>query len=467
MTPNILKLAICARFKMPFTFDDICLVMISQLFDLLNHLENLLWSSLAVPLLLVVGIFFTFRLRVPQLRQFPQVVKEFFHTLRHTTQEEGRGITPIRAFFASIGGCIGIGNVVAVCTAIKLGGPGALFWMWVAAFLGMSIKYAEVYLGIKFRIQNRHGSYDGGPMYYLQKAFGSPHIPAAVALLLAFSGTEVFIFKAMTSACKIIAFPLISYAPLKHGLAVTLLLLAILHTSSGGMDRIGKVSSYIIPLFLLAFVGMVSWVLLLHRREMGEMLALIFRSAFTGHAAVGGFAGSSLLLTISQGITRACYSGDIGIGYAAMVHAESNCTDPKKQARMVILDIFIDTFVVCTATTLVIFITGVWQEDIPASAMVHTALARYFPYMHIFMPLFIITLGYSSLTAFFGVGLKCANFLHPAHGSKIYYGYAICSWILFSLVDESDAMTAMSIAAALLLCFNVVGIFRLRKEVEV
>lgn len=432
--------------------------MLDQVFSFLDSIDEALWSYLCIPLMIVLGGLFSMRFRFVQIFKFSSVLRVFFEAAREK-RGSTKGVHPISAFFASIGGCIGIGNLVAVCTAIQIGGPGAIFWMWVAATLGMTIKYAEVYLGGIYRRPNAGGGYDGGPMYFLQTVFRGPLIPIIVALLLCVYGTEIYMFKVVTHS-------VVENWHVNEYLVISLLLFLVVYVGSGGIDRVGKITSVIIPIFLVLFATMSLWVLVQHIHEWPKMFLTIFSSAFTGHAAVGGFAGSGMLLTMSQGVARGCYTGDIGVGYASIVQAETSCTDPKRQAQLAILGIFLDTFVVCTLSTLLIMVTGVWKLDIPASLMVQQALSLYFPYMELYMPIFLFILGYSSLIAFFCVGIKCARFIHKKRGPLLYYLYAGSSFLLFSFVDQRYALTIMSITGALLLAINLTGMYRLKERVE-
>lgn len=431
--------------------------MIASFLTHLNQLDDLLWSYLAIPLIIAIGLYLTFKARFSQVIKFQRVVKDFVCASK--MENTNQGIHPIKAFFASIGGCVGIANVVAVCTAVKIGGPGAIFWMWIAALLGMIVKYSEVYLGISYRRPNSLGGYDGGPMYYLQKITKSRFLPVLFAVLLCVYGTEVYMFDVMVHSLS-------ENFQINHLVISVLLLSLIIYVSSGGIERVGKVSSIIIPLFLVIFSIMTFYILAQHIKELPGFFKLIINSAFKGHAALGGFTGSGIMLAISQGVARSCYSGDIGVGYAAIVHSESRIKQPEKQAQMTILGVFLDTFIVCTFSCFLILVTGVWHQDIPASMMVQTALSMYFPYMRYFMPIFIFILGFSSLIAFFFVGLKCSKFIFPKFGKRIYYMYSTLMFAIFSFLDQSSALSIMSITGAFLLSINLFAIHKLRKEIR-
>lgn len=432
--------------------------MFETFFSGLYLLEDFLWSYIGVPSLVLLGIVLSVQSNFAQIRKFPAVVKTFlgFFRLRDSAHQ---GIHPLKAFFACIGGCVGVGNVVGIATAAQIGGPGALFWIWATAIIGMLVKYAEVFLGVRYREQDGQGGYNGGPMYYLQRVFKNKWIPNLICLLLCVYGVEVFQF-------SVIASSITTNFGLNPYLVSFTLLGMVMYAGLGGIKRVGSISSAFIPLFVFIYLGMGIWVLLNNLTEIPAMLATVFQSAFTGHAAVGGFAGSAIMTTVSQGVRRACYTGDLGIGYASVIHSESSVSIPEKQAALVIFDIFLDTFIICTTSVSVILITGVWQEAIPASLLVQSALQIYFPFMPYFMPVLLFLLGYSTINAYFVVGLKCAKFLSPRWGKTFYFGYAILALSIFSFVDTTQAQAVMAIAGGLLLVFNCIGIFSLRKEIS-
>ncbi|MFZ0565175.1 MAG: alanine:cation symporter family protein, partial [Chlamydiales bacterium] len=167
--------------------------MLSTIFQFLTALDGVFWGYIAFALITIFGLYLTFRSRFFQIRCLPRVFKTFFQFLR-SDRGKSRGLHPLKAFLTSTGGMIGIGNVVGVVVAIQLGGPGALLWLWVAGMIGAIIKYCEIYLGLKYRVENQEGSYDGGPMYFLKKAFGSSLIPLVVASLFCVYGVDVYQF---------------------------------------------------------------------------------------------------------------------------------------------------------------------------------------------------------------------------------------------------------------------------------
>lgn len=429
-----------------------------QLGLFLDTFENALWGYLGFPILMVLGLILTFQSRFIQFRKLPTVIKTFF-SLLFSRDQSNRGVHPMQAFFAGVGGCVGVGNVVGICTAVQLGGPGALFWIWLTAIVGGMVKYAEVYLGMRYRQANGNGSYNGGPMYFLQRVFTSSWPPIIVCLLLCVYGVEIYQFSIVKDSL------VHNWGFNQYAVTFTLLAL-VLFAGAGGVRRVGNIASAIMPLFVLIYLSMGGWLLLQNIDQFPGVIASVFSHAFSGHAAVGGFAGSTLLMTISQGVRRGCYSGDLGIGYASVIHAESSAQIPERQASLVIFEIFMDAFLICSASVLTILVTDVWHQPITTDMLVQSALATYFPYMNYFMPFLLFLLGYTTVNSYFCVGLKCAEYLSPKRGRLLYYCYAALALLLFSFVESSKAQSVMQIAGGLLLLINCYGIYRLRRDLS-
>lgn len=424
----------------------------------LDLFENLLWGYIGAPIIMLLGLYLSISTNFIQLRKFPTVLKTFFGFFK-LKEHECEGLHPLKAFCVSLSGSVGVGNIVATCTAVQLGGPGALFWIWTTAIAGMIIKYAEVFLGLRYRQSNGRGGYNGGPIYFLQHAFSSRAVPALAAVLLCIYGVEVYQFRVITEAISV-------NLSINELLLAGILLALVLFAASGGIQRVSTISTAIIPFFVLVYVSMGLWILLNNISAIPTLLKDVVIAAFSGQALVGGVVGGALMKTISEGARRSCYSGDIGVGYASIVHSESSVKEPEKQASLAIIDIFVDAFMVCTTSIMLILITGVWKEPISTAVLVQAALSQYFPYMHIFMPLFLFLVGYSTINAYFCVGLKCAQWLSPNYGKMCYYVYAIGSFVLFSFLDPISAQSVISIAACCLLVLNSYAIIKLRNEIS-
>ena len=437
------------------------------LFHYLDHIDDFVWSYICFPLIVLVGLYFSFASNWMQVKEFPRIVRSFFSYLTQKSSTESassQGVHPLKASFACIGASVGIGNVVSITTAIEIGGPGALFWIWMTAIVGSLVKYAEVCLGMRFRIHtNNEGgtTFQGGPMYYLRQAFSSAWGSLAVKLfcvLMVFYGVEILQF-------HVVAVSVSNNLDVPRLFVALALLMLILFSESGGIARIGAICSTIIPSFIVIYLIMGLYVLAMNVQNIPQVFSDIFQYAFTPAAAIGGFAGSSVMTAISQGIRRSCYSSDIGVGYASIIHSASRETDPAKQASLTIVEVFIDIFVMCSMSVAIVMATGVWKGGFGSVMLVQTALSQYFPYMHFFMPFFLFLLGYTTIITYYFAGMKTAQFLFPRTGKILYYAYSSCVFLYFTFQDLTKATTAMSLVLAGLLLLNMVAIWRLRKLV--
>lgn len=429
------------------------------LFCFLGAIESFYWGYIGFTLVVAMGVYLTICSKFYQL-------KVLGHPLRvikavKSSSEGRKGISPFRVYFASVGGMVGLGNIVIVITAVLIGGPGSLFWLWVAAFFGSLIKYAEVYLGIKFRVSDGREGHHGGPMIYLQRAFKNKMlariIPMAYCFLLAIYGVEISQFVVVSDV-------LVDALPLPPYFVLGGLLLVTIYGGFGGIRRLANISTLLMPPFIIVYIGLCLYIILSHFTELPALLMDVFVSAFTGHAAIGGFAGSSMMMAIQLGTARAVYSGDLGIGYDAIIQSESQAKDPGTQACLSIFGVATDALI-CTMSILVVLVTGLWKIEIEACHAVSRAFSQFFPHMSIFMAILIFIAGYTTLIAYLAVGEKAARWLFPKWGRKFYYMYAIIAFILFSLLDQCHAITVMSLSGGLLMLTNLTGIWKLRHEI--
>jgi AGCS family alanine or glycine:cation symporter len=432
--------------------------MYNHIINYLNLFDTFFWGYIGFTLVLVLGLFLSFKMRFFQVFGLIKILKNFLEMSRNPTKNK-KGLHPLRVFFSSVGGMVGIGNVIGIITAVQIGGPGALFWVWVAAPLGAIIKYSEIFLGIKHRVANNSGGYDGGPMYYLKHAFKSKSIPIIACILLCIYGVEIYQFKVVTDSIS----QNLNINPLFVGFIVLAL---VIYASKGGIARLSKVCSSIMPLFMGVYILMSLIVVGSNITILPAILCNVFKCAFSGNSAVGGFAGASIIITIKQGISRAVYSGDIGIGYDSIIQSETSATAPHKQALLGILGVFIDNLI-CSLSILVILVTNTWNLNISSGTeLAQKAFSIHFPFMNVFMPLFLFFAGYTTIIAFFCVGIKCAKFINKKYGVFIYFIYAISSFVLFSFVDQTKALLIMSLSGGGLVFINLIAIFILRKQIE-
>lgn len=434
------------------------MLLINSFFDYLTVIDQFFWTYIGFIILFISGLYLTFKTRGFQFKvliSFKSCIKDL---LQGPSKCSSRGIHPIRLYFASVSGMVGLGNVVGIITAVMIGGPGSLLWLWLANFPSMLVKYSEIYLGIRYRVPNEQGGYDGGPMFYLKKAFKSTTIPFIASILLCIYGVEVFQF-------DVVADVIASTLNLNKILVIALLLTAVLYTVIGGIRRLSQVCSFLMPIFIVSYVGMCLYVLIHCAAELPSVLKMVFHSAFSGQAATGGFLGSSAMLAAQQGISRSVYSGDIGIGYDSIIQAETRAILPQQQARLGIFSLLTDA-IICTLSILVILVTNVWTLKMPPGEYVARALAMYFDHANLFMAIFLFLAGFTTIVAYLSVGIKSAFFLKGKKGKAIYLAYAIFAFVFFSFFDQEKALLVMSISAGMLIVFNIIGILKLVKFIK-
>lgn len=437
--------------------------MIDEIFNALEYFnDTILWGYLGIGLILTSGLYLSFKARFAQFFKFHKVIRHFIHCAQGSKNHElhDEGISPIRVFFASIGGCIGIGNITGIVLGVQIGGPGALVWVLTIAILGSIIKYSEIYLGVKYRRRGKKSGFDGGPMYFLQKAFPTAKwVAGLMAVFLCIYGIEIYMFSVIKSS-------FVANFNLNEWVVILGFLALILVTVAGGVQRVGAISSYLIPFFVIIYLAMTLYILAVNVDQIPSLIKLVLKSAFHGHAPLGGFAGSTALIALSKGFSSAAYSGDVGIGYASIINSETRFMDPKHQAIFAIFAIFLDTYVVCTCTILLVLMTGVWAQPIDSTLMVQEALGQYFPYMNYFMPVFLFILAFSTIATYMMAGIKCAAFLAPKVGVKIYICYGIFAFLFFSFHETKYAFLVMNIAGGFLMLINIAGILKLRNEID-
>ncbi|MDR2464259.1 MAG: amino acid carrier protein [Holosporales bacterium] len=432
--------------------------LLNSFFECLAKIDQFFWTYIGFIILFTSGFFLTIKTRGFQFKVLLNFKICIQDLLRGPSKCSSRGIHPIRLYFASVSGMVGLGNIVGIITAVTIGGPGALFWLWVACFPSMLVKYSEIYLGIRYRVPNEQGGYDGGPMFYLKKAFNCKSVSFMASVLLCIYGVEVFQF-------DVVADVISTTFHINQIVTITCLLGLVLFTVLGGIRRLSQMCSFVMPLFIISYVGMCLYIIIYNASEIPFVLKTVFHSAFSGHAAVGGFAGSTAILAAQQGISRSVYSGDIGIGYDSIIQAETRAILPQQQARLGIFSLLTDA-IVCTLSIFVVLITNVWTIKVPPDQYIARALAMYFKNADLFMAVFIFLAGFTTIVAYLSVGIKSAFFLNGIRGKVLYLSYAIFAFVFFSFFDQEKALLVMSISAGMLIVFNIIGILKLLKFIK-
>lgn len=348
--------------------------MASVISNFLDTAVGFLWGTPLIVLVLGSGALFTIGTGFFQFKHFGYFMKHTFGSLFDKAEHEtGSGhVSAFNAIATAIGGAVGVGNIGGVATAIAVGGPGALFWLWVAALFGMALKSAEVSLACYYRSYDEDGQPYGGPTYYIQKGIGEllPKKIAKIASILAvifgvgfasnfFSGVQGYtIAEGFTSAFPV---PILVFAVI-YSIVVWIIVW-------GGGKRVVEFAGKIVPFMVVLFVAAGLGVILLNITQLPAALALIFKSAFSGTAAVGGFAGAAASAAIQNGIARSVFSNEAGQGSSTMVHSQAKVEHPVRQGMWGMFEVFVDTMVVCTIMSLAIIMSGVWSSGVQGAAL--------------------------------------------------------------------------------------------------
>lgn len=328
--------------------------------NLVSTLSSIVWGPPMLILLVGTGIYLTIVLKGMQFWALPHALKLIFHK-----EEDGAGeISHFAALMTALAATVGIGNIVGVATAITLGGPGAIFWMWVTGFVGMATKYAEAVLAVKYRQKGHHG-FKGGPMYYLTYGLNMPRLGMAFAV---FTALAAFGIGNMTQANAVAQILNTQMAIPTWVTGLTLLVLTAI-VILGGIKSIGRFTSFLVPFMILVYVSVALVILVMNLDKIGGAFGLIFHYAFNPIAASGGFIGATMAAAIRFGVARGVFSNESGLGSAPIAAAAAKTNDPVKQALVSMTQTFIDTLVVCTMTALIILISPFWKEGVSAGTL--------------------------------------------------------------------------------------------------
>lgn len=336
--------------------------MLPQIQAILNTVAGALWGWPMLIFLISTGLWLTIILRGLQFRLLGT---SLWSVIGPQKISDGAGIISNRsAMITALAATAGTGNIAGVATAIALGGPGAMFWMWVSGLLGMALKYSETLLGVHYRVQEKDGTFRGGPMYYLKAGTPFPWLGPVFAACLAFAAISIGGMVQSNSMADALSSG--------FGISPTLVGAVLVITAAlimfGGLTRIARFADVLVPLMVVLYATAGTMVLVLSAEFIPDLLAPIFRDAFTGTAAAGGFVGSTILLTMRYGLARGVFANESGLGSAPIVAATAKTKHPVEQALISMTQTFIDTFFICTFTGLVILITKAWMVQDVASA---------------------------------------------------------------------------------------------------
>ena len=381
--------------------------MLDTLQNLLNSVSGFIWGPVTLVLLLGAGLYLTLGLKAMPWRKLGTA----FTLLWRGRKSEGEGdITPFQALMTALSATIGTGNIAGVATAIALGGPGAVFWMWITALLGMATKYSEAVLAVRYREVDEQGKHVGGPMYYIKNGLDKKWHWLGIAFAL-FGMLAAFGIGNMVQANSVAdAFESTFAIPAwLTGIAITTAAAAVI---LGGITRIAHVAAKLVPFMAIVYIGGSLFVILSNLGEVPTALATIVSHAFTGTAATGGFAGAAVWAAIRFGVARGIFSNEAGLGSAPIAHAAAKTNNPIQQGMIGMLGTFIDTIIVCTMTALVIVLTGAWTTGETGAALSAQAFGSALPGIGNYIVTFgLIVFAFTTILGWSYYGERCAEFL--------------------------------------------------------
>ncbi|WP_417220787.1 alanine/glycine:cation symporter family protein [Arthrobacter sp.] len=334
-----------------------------KLESVLSDIGSIVWGPyMLIPLLLGTGLYLTIRLGGLQFLKLGAALR--LGILKRKDVGAEGDISQFQALTTALAATVGTGNIVGVATAIGIGGPGALFWMWMTGLLGMVTKYSEAYLAVRFRGTDAAGEKSGGPQYYLERGIKGPLGKILGLMFAIFAVLACFGIGNMTQGNSIASNVESSWgvAPWVTGLVLTVLAMVVL---VGGIKSIGAVTAGLVPVMIVFYVLGALYILLVNIGQLPEALGLIFSDAFTGTSAIGGFAGSAIIIAVQFGVARGLFSNESGLGSAPIAAAAAQTTHPVRQGLVSMTQTFIDTIIVVSFTGLVIVTTGAWKEVDP------------------------------------------------------------------------------------------------------
>lgn len=347
------------------------------LITLNERINGIVWGPPFMILLAGTGLYLTIRLGFFQFTHFRLAWRESFGRLfRKTAETEAGALSSFQAVSSAMAATVGVGNIAGVSTAIAIGGPGAIFWMWMIALVGMATKFAEASLGVKYRHVDADGRISGGVMYYIEKGLG-PNWKWLAVLYAFLAGLAAFGIGNMVQANEIADGIHGNFNVPKWSIGIAIVILVGMVTM-GGVKRIGLIAERIVPFMVVIYLGGAVVILLLHIGQIPAAFQMIFHHAFNPAPAAGGFAGAGVLLAIRMGVARGIFSNEAGLGSASIVHAQATAS-PIRQGMWGMWEVFIDTIVVATITGLVILVTGVMTTDAGDNQLAATAFSTALP----------------------------------------------------------------------------------------
>ncbi|WP_214778038.1 sodium:alanine symporter family protein [Exiguobacterium sp. s22] len=432
--------------------------------DIVTSFSNWLWGVPIISLLVLSGVFLTIKLGFFQFRYPIYIFKQTFGSIFKKPKGEG-DISPRQALTSALSSTVGAANIIGVPAAIMFGGPGAIFWMWVIAIIGMAIKFSESVLAVHYREKNDAGEFVGGPVYYISKGLRWKWLATwfAFALMIELIPSIMVQGNAVSSAVR----ETFNGNTLITGIVVAILVGIIVF---GGLKRIAKVTEVVVPGMALVYVGAGLVIVLMNISEIPNVLSLIFSYAFEPMAAFGGFAGAAVAETIRWGFARGLYSNEAGLGTAPIAHAAAQTDHPVRQGFWAVIGIVIDTLIICSTTAFVVLSSGVWTADgamEDPAALTTIAFNEYFGYTgSLLVTVSLIFFVLSTIIVIIFYGSRQAEYLFGLTAGKIMKAVYIGSIVIGSIGGAQMIWNFLDLMLAMILIPNMIAVLLLSGEVK-
>jgi len=422
--------------------------------EILNRLDSFVWGPPLLILLVGTGIYLSLRLGLLQIFRLPRAFRLIF-----VSDEEHQGdVSSFAALCTALAATVGTGNIIGVATAIKTGGPGALFWMWVAAFFGMATKYAEGLLAIKYRRKDAHGAMAGGPMHYILLGMGEKWRPLAIffaiaGILVALLGIGTFTqVNSITEAMQ-------NTIQLPPAVTASILAILVALVIFSGIQSIARVSTKVVPFMAAIYILGTVTVLAVNLDRLLPTLQLVFSSAFSQTAAVGGFAGATIQMAIQNGVARGVFSNESGLGSAPIAAAAARTKEPVEQGLISMTGTFIDTLIICSLTGLTILITGVWDGNLNGVSLTQAAFARVFAnFGPVLLSVFLVLFAFTTILGWNYYGERCFEFLFGVRYIRVYRLLFVLMIVLGGFVGLEAVWILADIVNALMALPNLIAL---------
>ena len=435
----------------------------NQLMEWLNAFDSWLWGNWLLFVLIGIGILYTVITGGVQIRHFGYIIKktlwEPIRSGRKDSQEKG-SISSFQALCTAVASCVGSGNIVGVSTAVLAGGLGALFWMWVAAFVGMATKYGEIILGMLYREKNEDGQYVGGPMYYIRKGLKAPWLAAICAACMVVQIISGNFIQSNTISGVLqdnFGIPI-----LVTGICLVIVIFII---TVGGMKRLAHVAERMVPIMATIYVVGGLIIILANITKVPGVIADIFAGAFGLRAMAGGAAGS-MIIAMQRGVARGLYSNEAGEGSAPVIHSAASVKHPAQQGITGVTEVFLDTFVLCTITGLVLGVTGVLELDVAGNVLAIYAFASVWAPLRYVVALSLLLFCLTTLMSQWYFGFVGLNYLFKRSVAEKFKYVFPCFCIVGALARIELVWTIQDIALGLLTIPNLIALVVLWPKVR-